>query len=109
MNELLEHKGYRGTVKFDAEAGLLHGEVLHLRDVVTFQGTTVDEVVQAFRDSVDDYLEFCGKRGEPPERPYSGRFVLRVSPDLHRELAGKAAVSGKSLNAFLAEKLHEVT
>lgn len=109
MNQLLEYQGYQGTVLFDAEAGILHGEVLHLRDVVTFQGTTVDEVVQAFRDSVDDYLEFCAKRGEAPDKPYSGRFVLRVSPELHRRLATEAANNGASLNAFVAEKLQRVS
>lgn len=56
---MLEHKGYSGNVEIDVEAGYFHGEVLDLRDVVTFEGRTVEEVEQAFRDSVDDYLEFC--------------------------------------------------
>ena len=105
MNELLEYKGYKGTVRFDADAGILHGEVLHLRDVVTFHGETVEEIAQAFRDSVDDYLDFCEERGEEPDKPYSGRFVLRVSPELHRKLALEAANQGASLNTFVAEKL----
>ncbi len=109
MNELLEYKGYQGTVHFDADAGILHGEVLHLRDVVTFQGSTVKEVSQAFRESVDDYLEFCQERGEEPDKPYSGKFVLRVSPELHRKLAAKAANMGASLNSFVAEKLEQVS
>ena len=104
MNTLLEYKGYHGSVHLDADA-----KVLHLRDVVTFEGTTVEEVTQAFRDSVDDYLEFCRERGEEPEKPYSGRFVLRVSPELHRNLVEKAKSTGKSLNAFVAEKLREVS
>ncbi len=109
MNELLEHKGYQGTVRFDADEGVLYGEVLHLRDVVTFQGETVEEVVQAFRDSVDDYLEFCAERGEAPDKPYSGKFMLRVSPELHRKLAAEAANSGSSLNAWVAKKLERVS
>ena len=109
MNELLEYKGYQGTVHFDADAGILHGEVLHLRDVVTFQGRTVEEIVHAFRDSVDDYLEFCAERGEEPDKPYSGKFVLRVSPELHRKLASEAANRGASLNAFVAEKLEHAS
>lgn len=108
MNELLEYKGYQGTVHFDADAGIFHGEVLHLRDVITFEGTSVDEIVQAFRDSVDDYLEFCEERGEAPDKPFSGKFVLRVSPDLHRKLATEAANKGSSLNAYLAKKLETV-
>ncbi len=109
MNELLEYKGYQGTVRFDADAGILHGEVLHLRDVVTFQGETVDEVTGAFRDSVDDYLDFCAERGEEPDKPYSGKFVLRVTPELHRKLATEAANRGASLNAFVADKLEHAS
>ncbi|KAF0093608.1 MAG: HicB family protein [Puniceicoccaceae bacterium 5H] len=105
MSALPAYKGYPGTVRFDAEAGILHGEVLHLKDVVTFQGETVEQVVQAFRDSVDDYLVFCAERGEEPDKPYSGRFVLRVEPEVHRRLATQAANAGKSLNAYVAEKL----
>lgn len=61
---MLQHKGYTGRVEFDDEASLFHGEVISLRDVVTFQGTSVEELEEAFRDSVDDYLEFCKEGGE---------------------------------------------
>lgn len=107
MNELLEYKGYQGKVVFDSDAGLFHGEVLHLRDVITFQGTTVRDLKRAFRDSVDDYLEYCTSRGESPEKPYSGKFVLRVSPELHKKLSAQAVGVGKSLNAFVTEKLEK--
>lgn len=82
---MLQHEGYTGHVEFDDEARLFHGEVIYLRDVATFQGTTVEEPEKAFRDSVDDYLEFCEERGEEPDRPFSGRLMLRVSPHLHRQ------------------------
>ena len=101
----MEYKGYHGRVEFDAEAGLLHGEVLGIRDVVTFQGRSVREIEKAFRDSVDDYLDFCRRRGESPEQPCSGRFVVRASEDLHRRLKRLAHVSGKSLNSFVTELL----
>jgi len=71
-------------VEFDDDADLFHGEVIGLRDVITFQGRTVDEVKRAFHDSVDDYLAFCAKRGEEPEKPFTGKLMLRLSPDLHR-------------------------
>ena len=104
---MIEYKGYRGKVEFDAEAGLLHGEVLGIRDVVTFQGTSVEEVEQSFRESVDDYLAFCAERGEEPDRAYSGRFVVRVDSDLHRQLNLAAQASGVSLNNWVAERLKE--
>ena len=80
---MMKYKGYAGMVIFDDEAGIFHGEVVNTRDVITFQGTCVEELRQAFNDSVDDYLEFCAERGEEPEKPFSGQFVTRVSPDAH--------------------------
>lgn len=68
---MLKYKGYSGHVEYDDEAGIFHGEVLDLKDAVTFQGTSVDEVEQAFRDSIDDYVEFCQERGEEPDKPFS--------------------------------------
>ena len=102
---MMEYKGYCGQVAFDDEQGLFHGEVLGLRDVVTFQGKSVAELRKAFRESVDDYLDFCLKRGEDPEKPVSGRFMLRVSPDLHRQLLVRAKCAGKSLNAWIVSQL----
>jgi predicted HicB family RNase H-like nuclease len=61
---MMEYKGYIGTGEFDDDAGLFCGEVLNLRDVVTFQGTMVKQLRKAFRDSVVDYLDFCAERGE---------------------------------------------
>ncbi|TVS16413.1 MAG: type II toxin-antitoxin system HicB family antitoxin [Planctomycetaceae bacterium] len=101
----MEYKGYIGKVDFDDEAGIFHGEVVNIRDVITFQGQSVAELKKAFRDSVDDYLAFCSERGEDPDRPFSGQFVTRISPELHRQVNLAAAVSGKSLNAWVAEQL----
>ncbi len=104
---MMNYKGYAGRVEFDDEAGLFHGEVVNTRDVITFQGATVDELRNAFRASVEDYLAFCAARGEAPEKPYSGQFVTRVSPALHRQISLAAACSGKSLNAWVAEQLEK--
>ncbi len=105
---MLEHKGYTGRVEFDDEAGLFHGEVIDLRDVVTFQGKSVQELEEAFRDSVDDYLEFCEERGEEPDKPFSGRLMLRLTPNLHRRAYTRARQEGKSLNQWIVEKLEQV-
>lgn len=103
----MNYKGYIGEVEFDDEAGIFHGEVVNMRDVVTFEGRSVDELRQAFRDSVDDYLDWCAERGKAPEKPYSGRFVVRVSPEVHRAAAAAARAADKSLNAWVAERLAE--
>jgi predicted HicB family RNase H-like nuclease len=105
---MMAYKGYLGQVEFDDEAGLFHGEVVGTRDVITFQGRTVDELRAAFRDSVDDYLDWCAERGKMPDRPYSGRFVLRIDPALHRRLDLAARRRGKSVNAFIGQALEQL-
>jgi len=104
---MLKYMGYTGSVEFDDEAGLFHGEVIDTKDVITFQGTTVEEIQIAFRDSVDDYLEFCTERGEKPGKPFSGKFVLRIPPSIHHQIYVKAVKSGKSLNKWVQETLEE--
>jgi predicted HicB family RNase H-like nuclease len=96
-------KGYIGKVEIDEEAGVLHGEVINLRDVVTFEGETVEEVQLAFRESVEDYLEFCAQRGEEPEKPFSGKFVVRLPVELHRKAYIQARLADKSLNGWVKE------
>ncbi len=106
---MLKYRGYTGHAEFDDEVGLFHGEVLDLRDVITFQGTSVEELEREFRDSVDDYLEFCEERGEEPDRPFSGRLMLRLSPNVHRDMYVRARQEGKSLNQWIAEKLEQAS
>ena len=99
------YKGYEAVVEYDEDAELFHGEVVNLRDVITFQGRSVDELKSAFAGSVDDYVTFCKERGEEPEKPYSGQFVVRIDPPLHRTLAGAARKAGTSLNKWVATAL----
>ena len=104
----MKYKGYTGRVEYDDEAKIFHGEVIDTKDVITFQGTSVNEIETAFRDSIDDYLEFCQTRGEKPEKPFSGKFVLRVPPELHNKLYIQAQKSGKSLNTWVVDVLKDV-
>ncbi len=104
---VMQYKDYTGQVEFDDEAGFFHGHVVNLRDVITFQGTSVAELREAFADSVEDYLEFCAELGEAPEKPVSGKFVLRVSPELHRQIVDAAAREGKSLNSWARDALEK--
>jgi len=102
---MMQYKGYIGRVELDDEAGIFHGEIINIRDVITFQGSSVEELFKAFHESVDDYLDFCRDRGEAPDKPFSGQFVTRISPELHRQLHIAASISGKSLNAWIADQL----
>ncbi len=102
---MMKYKGYTGHVEYDDEAKIFHGEVLGIKDVVTFQGTNVAEIEKAFKDSVDDYLAFCHERGEEPDRPFSGKFNLRIPPDLHAKLSIAAQIKGESLNNYITTML----
>ena len=101
----MTYKGYTAHIEFDEEAGLFHGEVIDTKDVITFQGTSVKELNKAFKDSVDDYLDFCKSRGEEPYKPFSGKFVLRLPKSLHRKIYIKAIKSGQSLNNYITNSL----
>jgi predicted HicB family RNase H-like nuclease len=101
----MEYQGYIAKIEFDNDAGVFHGEVVNTRDVITFEGSSVRELKQAFHDSIDDYLAFCAKRGEAPDKPFSGQFMTRIPPELHRRVNVAASMSGKSLNAWVAEQL----
>jgi predicted HicB family RNase H-like nuclease len=102
---MMEYKGYIGKVEVDEEGSILHGEVINIRDVVTFEGLSVDELRKAFRDSIEDYLDFCAQRGEVPEKPFSGKFVIRLPAELHRKAYIKAKLADKSLNSWVTEVL----
>ena len=104
---VMHQQGYEALVEYDEEAELFHGEVLNLRDVITFQGRSVEELKRALADSIEDYLAFCAERGEEPEKPFSGQFVVRVDPGLHRAAASAARRAGLSLNKWVARTLEK--
>lgn len=102
---MMEYKGYLAKVSLDDDAEIFSGEVINTRDVITFQGKSVAELTKAFRDSVNDYLAFCKQRNEAPDKPFSGQFVTRIPPELHRQVNVAAAMSGMSINAWVTEQL----
>ena len=101
----MSHDGYIATIELDEQAGVFHGEVINTRDLLTFQGLTPDELRTAFAETIADYVEWCLERGKEPERPYSGNFMLRLTPELHQRIAAAAAHAGKSLNGYISEAL----
>ena len=101
----MQYKGYTALVEYDDVAEVFHGEVLHIRDTVTFEATSVTGLKREFAASVDDYLALCASRGEEPEKPCSGKFLVRVAPELHRAAAIAAAAAGRSLNQWVADRI----
>lgn len=105
----MEYKGYHAGVEYDDDDDIFHGRVIDTRDGIAFEGRTTDELKQAFRDSVEDYLEFCAERGEEPEKPFSGSLPLRLTPELHRLVYLSAQGDGVSMNAWIAAVLERET
>lgn len=103
----MKYKGYEALVQFDEDANIFHGEVINTRDVITFQGASVKELKRTFAEAVDDYLAFCKEQGEDPDKPFSGNFIVRIQPELHRRLYTQAKKAGKSLNALIEERLSQ--
>ena len=93
------------VVTYDNDLGILHGEVIDTRDVITFQGRSVDDLQEAFQHSVDDYLKLCEERGREPDKPFSGKVALRMDPETHRTIVGAARTSGKSLNTWILDAI----
>lgn len=97
----MQYLGYTAVIQFEDDDGLFYGDVMDLRDMITFSGASVEELRQAFKQAVDDYIAYCESKSLTPEKPFSGRFVLRLEPSMHREAAIAAASARVSLNAFI--------
>ena len=104
---MIKYKNYAGVVEYDDEGKIFTGEVIGLRDVVTFQGRSATELEKSFKQSVDLYLEMCKRYGVDPQKPFSGRFNLRLDPELHRQIAERAALEKTSLNEFVSHILED--
>jgi len=103
----LHYRGYAARVEFDGEDDIFVGHVAGLNDVVGFHADNVDGLKAAFHEAVDDYLAACEKLGKAPERPYSGKVMFRISPEVHARAALAAQLSGLSLNQWAERALKE--
>ncbi len=97
----MTYKGYVAKIEYDEDNNIFTGMVINTRTVITFSGTSVKELEKELKNSVDDYLEWCKKDGIDPEKPYSGKFNVRLTPQMHQEAAVKAGQMGISLNRFV--------
>jgi len=104
---MIEHKGYVGVFEFDEELGQFHGHVVNTQDVISFYGSSVEELKAEFRISIEEYLAFCAEKGRDPEKPFSGNLSIRTSPDIHRRIATLAARRRVSMNSFVESVLEQ--
>ena len=105
---MIEYKGYVGAFEFDAELETFHGTIVNTNDVISFYGASVAELREEMQRSVEEYLSFCREQHKEPEKPFSGKMMIRTSPALHRRVALEASRRRLSMNAFLQEVLEDV-
>jgi predicted HicB family RNase H-like nuclease len=101
----IEYKGYVARIDINEEDDSLHGVVTNIRDVVTFEGRNLKQLRKEFARSIEDYFKFCEERGEEPDKPFSGKFLVRVDPAVHSAIARAAHREGKSINQWVESEL----
>lgn len=105
---ILNYEGYIAEVTYEDGDELMNGSTLNTRATLHFAGRNIEELKAAFAETIEDYKDWCHERGKEPEKPYSGKLSLRLSPELHKRVAERAAKAGESINQFIAERLEEV-
>jgi len=104
MSNLI-YKGYTGTIEASIEDVCLHGKILFINDLITYEGNTVEEIKASFEEAVDHYLAYCEETGKPANKPYSGTFNVRVGQELHRKAVEVAYHQGITLNDFVVQSI----
>ena len=107
MKDVLNYKGFIGSVHFSADDTVFYGKVEGINDLVTFEGETVKELTEAFQYAVDEHIKDCEAENIEPEKSYKGSFNVRISPELHRRIAVSAKMHGVSINKFVSEVLNQ--
>jgi predicted HicB family RNase H-like nuclease len=100
---MMSYRGYKGYFEYDGKADIFHGQVIGIKDVITFQGRSIDDLKVALKDSIDDYLEMCEQEEKSPDKPFSGKFSLRLPPEVHSKVAQAAASDHKSINSWITD------
>jgi predicted HicB family RNase H-like nuclease len=107
MKNILDYKGYYGSVEASPADGVLFGKVEFINSLISYQGATVPEIVKAFHEAVDEYLADCKESGVEPEKPFKGSFNVRIGHELHQKAAIVARERGISLNDFTKQVIEE--
>ena len=102
---IMTHKGYLAKIDYSDEDALFIGKLAGIDDVIGFHGESVGELRAAFIEAVEDYLDTCKRLGRAPQKTYSGKFLVRVEPELHARAAIAAQAEGKSLNAWISDAI----
>ena len=104
-NNTMSYKGYLARIDYDARDEIFVGKILGLIDSISFHGATVQDLTSDFHAAVDHYLSDCAVHGRVPEKPASGKVLLRIAPEMHAGATIAAEASGKSFNQWATEAL----
>ncbi|MCE7911447.1 MAG: type II toxin-antitoxin system HicB family antitoxin [Candidatus Brocadia sp. AMX3] len=107
MRDVLTYKGFVGTVHFSAKDKVFHGKIEGIDDLVTFEGHSVEELIRAFHEEVDDYRKLCKEMGKEVMRSYKGSFNVRIPPEMHRRVVETAIKKGLSLNQLIQKAIEK--
>ena len=102
---MMKYKGYIARIEYDEEDRIFVGHLAGIKDIVGFHGTTVDDLERAFHESVDSYIAISEETGRSPQKPYSGKLMIRIPPEVHAAVATAAQVHGKSINQWASDTL----
>ncbi|OIN93122.1 MAG: antitoxin HicB [Comamonadaceae bacterium CG1_02_60_18] len=107
MMNAMTYRGYTARIEYDDADRIFVGRLAGIRDIVGFHASTVDALQSAFHESVDDYCKACEKLGQTPQKPASGKLMLRVPPEVHSAALVAAQASGVSLNQWAGKVLQQ--
>ena len=107
MKDVLQYKDFIGSVHFSAEDDLFFGKIEGINDLVTFEGSNVNEIKNAFQEAVDDYIDICRQTGKTLKKSYKGSFNVRIAPELHKKAVQKSLMLGLSLNKFVQRAIEK--
>ena len=103
----MTYKGYIGSVNYSDKDQVFFGKIEGINGLVNFEGESVKELTTAFHEAVDDYLAYCEDEGIEPDKSYTGVLNVRLTPNIHRQIAMLALQAGISINAYIKEALEE--
>jgi predicted HicB family RNase H-like nuclease len=107
MKDVMKYKGFIGSVHYANEDRIFYGKVEGINDLISFEGSTVDELEEGFKYMVDEHIKDCKKKNIPLEKSYIGNLNIRLSPELHKKAAYNAALRGVSLNQYINDAIKE--
>ena len=105
MNNTMDIDGHRAIISFDPESNQFRGEFIGLNGGADFYAKSVQALRKEGTRSLKTFLVVCEERGIEPYKSFSGKFVVRVPPDLHARVAEAATAAGVSINQWVQEAL----